>query len=209
ELLPSDLTGTMTLRPSESAGSAQELAFRAGPVFTHVLLADEINRTPPKTQSALLEAMQERQVSVDGEAHPLPDPFLVIATQNPIEYEGTYPLPEAQLDRFLVKVDVGYPSEDNEVAMLKLGHRGVVPSTRSGVGAVPPGRRGGGGAGIGASSSVSPGKRLVIAGAVLAVAAVLVPASVITIVALVLTGATIVDAVIARRPPELTRDVPT
>ena len=79
-------------------------------MFTHVLLADEINRTPPKTQAALLEAMQEQQVSVDGEPRPLPDPFLVIATQNPIEYEGTYPLPEAQLDRFLVKVDVGYPT---------------------------------------------------------------------------------------------------
>src|SRR2546430_1308714 len=122
DMLPSDITGTVTLRGGE-------LAFRPGPVFSNIVLADEVNRTPPKTQSALLEAMQERQVSVDGEAHPLPDPFLVIATQNPIEYEGTYPLPEAQLDRFLVKVDVGYPSEDNEVAMLKLGHRGVVPST--------------------------------------------------------------------------------
>ena len=80
-------------------------------MFTNVLLADEINRTPPKTQAALLEAMQERQVSVEGEPEPLPDPFLVVATQNPIEYEGTYPLPEAQLDRFLVKIDVGYPDE--------------------------------------------------------------------------------------------------
>jgi MoxR-like ATPase len=128
DMLPSDLTGTMTLRPSES-GSAPELGFRAGPVFTHVLLADEINRTPPKTQAALLEAMQERQVSVDGEPRPLPDPFLVIATQNPIEYEGTYPLPEAQLDRFLVKVDVGYPDEHDEVGMLGLAHRGVMPAT--------------------------------------------------------------------------------
>jgi len=122
DMLPSDLTGTMTLR-------AGELAFRPGPVFTHLLLADEINRTPPKTQAALLEAMQERQVSVDGEAHPLPDPFLVIATQNPIEYEGTYPLPEAQLDRFLVKIDVGYPSEDDEIRMLELEHHGVAPAT--------------------------------------------------------------------------------
>jgi MoxR-like ATPase len=122
DMLPSDITGTVTLRGGE-------LAFRPGPVFSNIVLADEVNRTPPKTQSALLEAMQERQVTVDGEAHPLPDPFLVVATQNPIEYEGTYPLPEAQLDRFLVKVDVGYPSEDDEVAMLKLGHRGVVPST--------------------------------------------------------------------------------
>ncbi len=129
DMLPSDLTGTMTLRPSESGGSAQELGFRAGPVFTHVLLADEINRTPPKTQAALLEAMQEGQVSVDGEPRPLPDPFLVIATQNPIEYEGTYPLPEAQLDRFLVKVDVGYPDEHDEVGMLGLAHRGVMPAT--------------------------------------------------------------------------------
>src|SRR5204863_454325 len=92
-----------------------QFSFRQGPVFTHVLLADEINRTPPKTQAALLEAMQERQVSVDGEPRPLPDPFLVIATQNPIEYEGTYPLPEAQLDRLLVKVDVGYPDEHAEL----------------------------------------------------------------------------------------------
>ena len=102
DMLPSDLTGTMTLR-------AGELAFRPGPVFTNLLLADEINRTPPKTQAALLEAMQERQVSVDGIARPLPDPFIVVATQNPIEYEGTYPLPEAQLDRFLAKIDVGLP----------------------------------------------------------------------------------------------------
>jgi MoxR-like ATPase len=136
DMLPSDLTGTMTLRPSTSARDAQELAFRAGPVFTHVLLADEINRTPPKTQAALLEAMQERQVSVDGEARPLPDPFLVIATQNPIEYEGTYPLPEAQLDRFLVKVDVGYPDERDEIGMLRLAHRGVMPATVDDVRAV-------------------------------------------------------------------------
>ena len=122
DMLPSDLTGTMTLRGTE-------LVFRPGPVFTHLLLADEINRTPPKTQAALLEAMQEGQVSIDGNPHPLPDPFLVIATQNPIEYEGTYPLPEAQLDRFLVKVDVGYPSEDDEIRMLELAHHGVAPAT--------------------------------------------------------------------------------
>ena len=88
------------------------------------MLADEINRTPPKTQSALLEAMQERQVSVDGIPRPLPEPFLVVATQNPIEYEGTYPLPEAQLDRFIAKLDVGYPSADDEAVMLRLAHRG-------------------------------------------------------------------------------------
>ena len=97
DMLPSDVTGTMTLR-------AGELVFRPGPVFANVLLADEINRTPPKTQAALLEAMQEGQVTVDGESHPLPDPFLVLATQNPVEYEGTYALPEAQLDRFLVRL---------------------------------------------------------------------------------------------------------
>ena len=121
DMLPSDLTGTMTLRQGE-------LAFRQGPIFSNVVLADEINRTPPKTQAALLEAMQERTVTVDGDAHPLPDPFLVVATQNPIEYEGTYPLPEAQLDRFLFKVDVGYPSEEAERAMLHLGRDGLIPS---------------------------------------------------------------------------------
>jgi len=122
DMLPSDLTGTMTLR-------GNELAFRPGPVFTNLLLADEVNRTPPKTQAALLESMQEGQVSVDGTAHPLPDPFIVVATQNPIEYEGTYPLPEAQLDRFLAKVDVDYPSATDEAAILRLAHRGVAPAT--------------------------------------------------------------------------------
>ena len=126
DMLPSDLTGTMTLR---TTASGTDLGFRPGPVFTNLLLADEINRTPPKTQSALLEAMQERQVSVDGVAHPLPSPFLVVATQNPIEYEGTYPLPEAQLDRFLAKVDVGYPSAAEEMSMLRITHRGIAPAT--------------------------------------------------------------------------------
>ena len=121
DMLPSDLTGTMTLRGGE-------LVFRAGPVFTNMLLADEINRTPPKTQAALLEAMQEHQVSIEGEPRALPDPFFVVATQNPIEYEGTYPLPEAQLDRFSMKVDVGYPDEAAEVSMLELHHRGVRPA---------------------------------------------------------------------------------
>ena len=120
DMLPSDLTGTTTLRGGE-------LAFRPGPVFTNVLLADEVNRTPPKTQAALLEAMQERQVSVDGQTHPLERPFLVLATQNPIEYEGTYPLPEAQLDRFLFKLDVGYPTQVDELAILRLAHEGVGP----------------------------------------------------------------------------------
>jgi MoxR-like ATPase len=118
DMLPSDLTGTTALRGGE-------LVFRPGPVFTNVLLADEVNRTPPKTQAALLEAMQERQVSIDGETHPLPPPFLVLATQNPIEYEGTYPLPEAQLDRFLFKLELGYLEEAQELAMLRLDHNGV------------------------------------------------------------------------------------
>jgi MoxR-like ATPase len=121
DMLPSDLTGSMVLRGGE-------LHFRPGPVFTNILLADEINRTPPKTQAALLEAMQEGQVSIDGEARPLPDPFLVIATQNPIEYEGTYPLPEAQLDRFLMRVDMGYPSAEAERAMLALNRDGTAPA---------------------------------------------------------------------------------
>jgi MoxR-like ATPase len=129
DMLPSDLTGTLTLQGGE-------LSFRQGPVFTNLLLADEVNRTPPKTQAALLEAMQERQVSVEGQPRPLPDPFLVVATQNPIEYEGTYPLPEAQLDRFLLKLDIGYPSAEEEVAMLGLAHRGVDPVTLEDVDAV-------------------------------------------------------------------------
>jgi MoxR-like ATPase len=122
DMLPSDLTGTMTLRSGA-------LVFRPGPVFTGFLLADEINRTPPKTQAALLEAMQEGQVSVEGEPRALPDPFVVVATQNPIEYEGTYPLPEAQLDRFLIRVDVGYPDADQERQVLELDHAGVSPAT--------------------------------------------------------------------------------
>jgi MoxR-like ATPase len=129
DMLPSDLTGTMTLRGGE-------LVFRPGPVFTNVLLADEINRTPPKTQAALLEAMQEAQVTIDGAPHLLPPPFLVVATQNPIEYEGTYPLPEAQLDRFLFRVDIGYLEEADERAMLGLAHRGLAPSTLDDVQAV-------------------------------------------------------------------------
>jgi len=129
DMLPSDVTGTMTLR-------AGDLTFRPGPVFTHVLLADEINRTPPKTQAALLEAMQEGRVTIEGDPHPLPDPFLVVATQNPIEYEGTYPLPEAQLDRFLMKLDVGYPDAEDERRILLLRHRGVAPATLADVQAV-------------------------------------------------------------------------
>jgi len=129
DMLPSDVTGTVALR-------AGELRFRPGPVFANVVLADEINRTPPKTQAALLEAMQEGQVTVDGEAHPLPDPFLVIATQNPVEYEGTYPLPEAQRDRFLVRVDLGYPEEEAERRMLGLARHGLAPAALGDVRAV-------------------------------------------------------------------------
>ena len=124
DMLPSDLTGTMTLRTTPGGA---DLVFRPGPVFTNLVLADEINRTPPKTQAALLEAMEERQVSVEGQAHPLPDPFLVVATQNPVEYEGTYPLPEAQLDRFLFKLVVGYPTAEQEQAVLARHDAGMDP----------------------------------------------------------------------------------
>jgi MoxR-like ATPase len=114
DLLPADLTGAPVYDPRTG-----ELTFRPGPVFTHLLLADEINRTPPKTQAALLEAMSEHQVSADGETMPLPDPFVVLATDNPIEFEGTYPLPEAQLDRFIVRVRLGYPSARDEAELLR------------------------------------------------------------------------------------------
>jgi MoxR-like ATPase len=114
DLLPADLTGA-TYYDQRSG----EMVFRPGPVFTNLLLADEINRTPPKTQAALLEAMAELQVSADGETRPLPSPFVVLATDNPIEYEGTYPLPEAQLDRFALRVRIGYLSADGEVEMLQ------------------------------------------------------------------------------------------
>jgi MoxR-like ATPase len=114
DLMPSDVTGAAIFNQG-----TREFEFRPGPIFANLLLADEINRAPAKTQAALLEAMQERQVTVDGVAHPLRAPFLVVATQNPIEYEGTYPLPEAQLDRFLVRVGIGYPSRDEEWAMVE------------------------------------------------------------------------------------------
>ena len=129
DMLPSDVTGTTTLKPGASGN--YDLAFRPGPIFTNIFLADEINRTPPKTQAALLEAMQEQQVSADGVTHRLPEPFLVIATQNPIEYEGTYPLPEAQIDRFALKINVGYPTPDLEKEMLRIKHTGISPSTLS------------------------------------------------------------------------------
>jgi MoxR-like ATPase len=114
DLMPSDVTGSAIFSPRTS-----DFEFRPGPIFTNLLLADEINRAPAKTQAALLEAMQERQVTVDGIAHPLPRPFVVLATQNPIEYEGTYPLPEAQLDRFLLRMGVGYPDREHEWEMLE------------------------------------------------------------------------------------------
>jgi MoxR-like ATPase len=118
DLMPSDITGTEVIREDKTTGT-RELAFLPGPIFASVILADEINRTPPKTQAALLEAMQERQVSAGGQRRPLPAPFFVLATQNPIEQEGTYPLPEAQLDRFLLKIVVGYPSESDELEVIK------------------------------------------------------------------------------------------
>jgi MoxR-like ATPase len=113
DLMPSDVTGSSIWNQRES-----DFEFRPGPIFTNLLLADEINRAPPKTQAALLEAMQERQVTIEGVTQTLEPPFLVIATQNPIEYEGTYPLPEAQLDRFLLRIGFGYPARDDEVEML-------------------------------------------------------------------------------------------
>lgn len=113
DLLPSDVTGVSIFNPQ-----TVNFEFRPGPIFGHIVLADEINRTSPKTQSALLEAMEEKSVTVDGITHQLPRPFVVMATQNPIEYEGTFPLPEAQLDRFLLKLTMGYPREDEEVEML-------------------------------------------------------------------------------------------
>jgi MoxR-like ATPase len=122
DLMPGDITGSLVYDARTAA-----FTFREGPVFTNLLLADEINRTPPKTQAALLEAMEERQVSVDGEPLALPDPFIVAATQNPIEYEGTYRLPEAQLDRFLLKLTVPLPSRDQEVAILSRHAQGFDP----------------------------------------------------------------------------------
>ncbi len=118
DLMPADITGTEVIQEDRASGT-RELRFIKGPVFAHMVLADEINRTPPKTQAALLEAMQERQVTAGGKRHPLPDPFFVLATQNPIEQEGTYPLPEAQLDRFMFNVLVDYPSEDEELQIVK------------------------------------------------------------------------------------------
>jgi MoxR-like ATPase len=126
DLMPGDITGSLVYDSSQG-----DFTFRPGPVFTNLLLADEINRTPPKTQASLLESMEERQVSVDGRPRSLPDPFLVCATQNPVEYEGTYPLPEAQLDRFLLKLTVQLPSREEEVQVLAAHDSGFDPSDLS------------------------------------------------------------------------------
>jgi MoxR-like ATPase len=132
DLMPGDVTGSLVY-DSRSA----EFSFKPGPVFTNLLLADEINRTPPKTQASLLEAMEERQVTVEGKARPLPDPFVVAATQNPVEYEGTYPLPEAQLDRFLLKLTVDLPSRDDEFRVLQRHLGGFDPRDLAGAGLRP------------------------------------------------------------------------
>ncbi len=132
DLMPGDVTGSLVYDARTS-----QFSFRPGPVFTNLLLADEINRTPPKTQASLLEAMEERQVSVDGQPRPLPDPFVVAATQNPVEYEGTYPLPEAQLDRFLLKLTVPLPGRDDEFAVLTRHLAGFDPRDLAGAGVRP------------------------------------------------------------------------
>lgn len=124
DMMPTDVLGTNVFDPRTS-----EFSLRKGPVFVNVLLADEINRTPPKTQAALLEAMEERTVTIDGDPHPLPPPFLVFATQNPIDFEGTYPLPEAQQDRFLLKVIVDYPTQADELDVLRRHHSGFRPQS--------------------------------------------------------------------------------
>ncbi|MGH2580657.1 MAG: AAA family ATPase [Actinomycetota bacterium] len=132
DLMPSDVTGNVIFEAKTG-----EFRFRPGPVFANLLLADELNRTPPKTQASLLEAMEERQVSIEGETHALPDPFLVVATQNPVEYEGTYPLPEAQLDRFLFKVHIDYPRPDDEKNILRMHDAGKDPHDLASLGVSP------------------------------------------------------------------------
>ncbi|MGH7136805.1 MAG: AAA family ATPase, partial [Pirellulales bacterium] len=123
DLMPSDITGTDVLEEDHATGR-RVFRFIRGPLFANIVLADEINRTTPRTQSALLEAMSDCQVSIDGTTHPLPRPFMVIATQNPFEFEGTYPLPESQLDRFLLRISVGYPDRDEELQVLAIHRRG-------------------------------------------------------------------------------------
>jgi MoxR-like ATPase len=148
DLMPSDITGQLVLDGRAGAGGIGgagavseagigNLRFRPGPIFTDILLADEINRTPPKTQAALLESMEERQVTIEGETHPLPAVFTVVATQNPVEYEGTYPLPEAQLDRFLFKLQVGYPTAEQEQEVLARHDRGLDPHDMASAGVEP------------------------------------------------------------------------
>ncbi len=132
DLMPGDITGSLIYDARSS-----EFTFREGPVFTNLLLADEINRTPPKTQAALLEAMEERQVTIDGRPRPLPDPFVVAATQNPVEYEGTYPLPEAQLDRFLMKVRIDLPERNAEIEVLNRHANGFDPRDLTAAGLRP------------------------------------------------------------------------
>jgi MoxR-like ATPase len=132
DLMPGDVTGSLVYDARTAA-----FDFRPGPVFTNLLLADEINRTPPKTQASLLEAMEEFQVSVDGTPRPLPDPFVVAATQNPVEYEGTYPLPEAQLDRFLLKLVLPLPERDDEIAVLARHASGFDPRDLAAAGVRP------------------------------------------------------------------------
>ena len=130
DLMPSDVTGTEILQAKGDDSLAREFVFAKGPLFANVILADEINRTPPKTQSALLEAMQEKRVTVAGKHHSLPEPFFVLATQNPIEQEGTYPLPEAQLDRFMFLIKVDYPSKEEELRISKETTIGVPPTLK-------------------------------------------------------------------------------
>ena len=132
DLMPGDVTGSLIYD-----GRTSEFSFREGPVFTNILLADEINRTPPKTQASLLEAMEERQVTVDGVSRQLPDPFLVAATQNPVEYEGTYPLPEAQLDRFLLKMTLDLPSREDEIEVIRRHGSGFDPRNLTAAGVRP------------------------------------------------------------------------
>ena len=131
DLMPGDITGSLIYDARTT-----QFTFREGPVFTNLMLADEINRTPPKTQAALLEAMEERQVTVDGTARPLPEPFVVAATQNPVEYEGTYPLPEAQLDRFLMKIRIDLPERGAEIEVLNRHAHGFDPHDLDGAGLV-------------------------------------------------------------------------
>jgi MoxR-like ATPase len=132
DLMPGDITGSLVYDARTT-----QFTFREGPVFTNLMLADEINRTPPKTQAALLEAMEERQVSVDGRPRPLPEPFIVAATQNPVEYEGTYPLPEAQLDRFLMKIRIDLPERDAEIEVLNRHAQGFDPHDLDAAGLMP------------------------------------------------------------------------